>query len=86
MKSVKLHLTIEHSKIAWLTFLLEAYEGLALVRTINPAEGRVVLLIGPGNERDVAAFLDAVGDEIGLVKGLSDDYHYLGKKQRTVEL
>ena len=86
MKSVQCYLTIAPSKIAWLTFLLESYEGLALVRTINPAEGRVVLLIGPGNEKDMSDFLEAVGDEIGLVKGLSDDYHSLRYQKCSVEM
>ncbi|MEW5723790.1 MAG: DUF4911 domain-containing protein [Thermodesulfobacteriota bacterium] len=74
MQSTVLSLTIDRGKIAWLRFVLESYEGLALLRTLDPQAGRVVLLIGRGAEAETAGLLDALEEEIGLVKGLSDDW------------
>ena len=73
MESTRLRLTIDRRKIGWLKFLLESYEGLALLRTLDPQAGRVILLIGPGAETETFELLEAIRDEIGLVEGLSDD-------------
>jgi hypothetical protein len=66
-------LTIASEKIAWLKFLLEGYEGTALMTTVDSSEGRVLLRVGPGAEQEVATMLLAVKSEIGLVEGLSDE-------------
>lgn len=43
--------------------MLEAYEGIATLTTIDPVEGRVVLLVPPGCEEDVDTLLtDLSGD------------------------
>lgn len=74
MESTKIELTIDRSKIGWLKFLLESYEGLALIRTLDPAAGRVILYVGRGAEAETASLLESIKDEIGLVPGLSQDY------------
>jgi hypothetical protein len=73
MNSTRIELTIDHRRIAWLKFLVDSYEGLALLRTIDAAGGRVILLVGRGAEAELAGLLQHIGDEIGLVEGLSDD-------------
>ena len=77
VKSTLIRLTMDYRKIAWLKFLLESYEGLALLRTVDPAAGRVVLLVGRGAEAETAGLLMSIRDEIGLVEGLSDDFQKL---------
>ena len=72
-ESTSIRLTIAAEKIAWLKFLVEGYEGMALLTTIDPAEGKVLLMTAPGAEHEIASMLLAVGPEIGLVEGLSDD-------------
>lgn len=72
-ESTSIRLTIASEKIAWLKFLVEGYEGMALLTTIDPAEGKVLLLAAPGAEHEIASMVLAVGSEIGLVEGLSDD-------------
>lgn len=74
MLSTRIELNIDKRRIAWLRFLLESYEGLALLRTLDPVSGRVVLLIGPGAEAETYELLEAVQEEIGLTAGLSDDW------------
>ena len=73
MESTRIELVIDHRRIAWLKFLLESYEGLALLRTLDPAAGRVLLMIGPGAEKETGLLLRSVKDELGLVEGLSGD-------------
>jgi hypothetical protein len=72
-ESTSIRLTIASEKIAWLKFLVEGYEGTAVVTTIDSSEGRVLLLVGPGAEQEIATLVLAVGPEIGLVEGLSDE-------------
>ncbi|MFH1091135.1 MAG: DUF4911 domain-containing protein, partial [Pseudomonadota bacterium] len=57
----------------WLKFVVESYEGLALLRTIDPVSGCVVLMTSPGVEKDLMGLLAALKEEIGLIEGLSDD-------------
>lgn len=72
-ESTSIRLTIASGKIAWLKFLLEGYEGTALLTTIDSSEGRVLLRVAPGAEQEVVSMLLAVRSEIGLVEGLSDE-------------
>ncbi len=55
---------MEKNKIGLLRFMLEGYEGIATLTTIDPVEGRVVLLIPPGCEEDVDTLLADLSGEI----------------------
>ena len=72
MESTRIRLTIDKRKIAWLKFVLESYEGVALLKTIDQTSGRVLLLVGRGMEDEAAVLLRAIDREIGVVAGLSD--------------
>jgi|GEM_PF-670527 len=73
MESTQVRLTINPRKIAWLKFVLESYEGLALLRTLDAASGRVLLMVGRGAEKETAELLAALEHELGLVEGLSEE-------------
>lgn len=54
---------MDRKQIGLLRFILEAYEGIAALTTIDPAEGRVVLLVPPGCGAEVDTLLaDLAGD------------------------
>lgn len=72
MESTLIRLTINPRKIAWLKFVLESYEGLALLRTLDAEAGRVVLLVGPGAEGEAVGLVSSMKKELGLIEGLSD--------------
>ena len=57
MESKRKYLRIDRNKIGLFRFMLEGYEGLATLTTIDPAQGRVVLLIPPGSENEVDTLL-----------------------------
>lgn len=63
MESQKRHFRMDRKQIGLLRFVLEAYEGIAALTTIDPVEGRVVLLVPPGCEAEVDHLLaDLAGD------------------------
>ena len=51
--SAKRYYRIDRREIAFFKFILEAYDGLAVVSTLDPQAGIVALHIAPGCEPDV---------------------------------
>ena len=51
--STKRYYRIDRREIAFFKFILEAYDGLAVVSTLDSQAGFVVLHIAPGCEQDV---------------------------------
>jgi hypothetical protein len=51
---------VNRRDISFLRFILEAYEGVAVLTTVDPGDGIVKVLIAPGSERVVADVLDAM--------------------------
>ncbi|OIP35236.1 MAG: DUF4911 domain-containing protein [Deltaproteobacteria bacterium CG12_big_fil_rev_8_21_14_0_65_43_10] len=54
---------VDRKNIAFLKFILEAYDGMAVMRTLGPHEGVVELMIAPDFERDVNEILDNLRGE-----------------------
>lgn len=73
MESTKIRLTINPRRIAHLKFVLESYDGLALLKTEDPTAGRVIMYAGRGAEEELAALLDSMKDDLGIIGGLSDE-------------
>jgi len=46
--TVKRYYRVDRGQIHFLKFVLEGYDGIAVLRTIDPQEGLIVLQIGPG--------------------------------------
>ncbi len=51
--SVKKYYRIDRRESYYLKFILEGYGGVAVMRTLDPRKGLVVLHIGPGCEEEV---------------------------------
>jgi hypothetical protein len=62
----KQYFRIDRREIHFLKFILEGYGGLAVMRTIDPQEGVVVLHVSPGSESEVEAILDDIGRQIKI--------------------
>ena len=60
------YLVIRPGEIHYLRFLLEAYEGMATVTTLQPQLGLVRLSIAPGCEQDIESLLRSERDQLGL--------------------
>ena len=56
-ETAKRYYRVDRREIAYLRFILEAYDGLAVVSTLDPEAGIIVLRISPGCEPDVERIL-----------------------------
>ena len=57
VETTKKYYRIDRREISFLKFILEAYDGLALLTTIDSKKGIVVIKIAPGGEADVEMIL-----------------------------
>lgn len=57
---------VDRREIAYLKFILEAYDGLAVVSTLDPEAGLLVLHISPGCEADVEIIMQDLRQDIML--------------------
>ncbi len=57
---------IHRKDIAYFKFIIESYEGMAVVRTEDPHEAVVELMVAPGWERDMEEVLEGLQKEISL--------------------
>lgn len=62
----KRYFKIPRREIAYLRFILESYDGLAFVRTIDSREQLVEIACPPERLADVAALLTDLGGETGM--------------------
>jgi hypothetical protein len=52
--------------IAYFKFIIESYEGMAVIRTKDPHEAIVELMVAPGWEKDLDEVLDGLRKEIPI--------------------
>jgi len=65
LETTKKYFRVDRKDIAYLRFIFEAYDGVAVVRTVDPEAGVIVLHISPGCEADVERILQNLkGDMI----------------------
>lgn len=57
---------VDPCRIHYLRFIMEAYPGLAVVSTLDPALGLVSLAIAPGCEPDVMRILESECETLKL--------------------
>ncbi len=63
-ETVQRYYRVDRREIAFIKFILEAYDGLAVMETLDPMSGRVVFHIAPGCESDVDMILQDLKKEI----------------------
>ena len=69
METTLVRLKIDRSKLSWLKFVMESYEGLALTTTLDPVAGLVLISVAPGAEKDVAELIESMRADLGIVEG-----------------
>ena len=57
VETIKKYCRVDRREISFLKFILEAYDGLAVLTTIDSKKGIVVINIAPGCEADVEMIL-----------------------------
>ena len=63
-KTVKRYYRVDRRGIGFLRFIFEAYEGIAIIETLNPESGLIVIYIAPGCEPDVDMVLADLRSDI----------------------
>ena len=66
METIKRYYRVDRREIAFLRFIFEAYDGLAIIETLNPESGDIVFHIAPGCESDVDVVLRDLKSDIML--------------------
>jgi hypothetical protein len=57
---------VDPYEIHYLKFILEAYEGLATLTTLDPQKGLIQLAVPPGSKGSLEDLLEALGQELEL--------------------
>ena len=65
-ETIRRYYRVDRREIAFLRFVFEAYEGLAIIETLNPESGDIVFYIAPGCESDVDMILRDLKSDIML--------------------
>ena len=57
---------VRRKDIAYLKFIIESYEGMAVIRAKDPHEAIVELMVAPGWEKDLEEVLEGLQKEIPI--------------------
>ena len=68
METIAKYYRIDRREIGFLKFIVEAYDGLAVVTTVDSDAGIVILQIAPGCEADVKTILQELKQDIMIEK------------------
>jgi len=66
VETIKRYYRVDRTAIAYLKFIIEAYDGIAMLRTLDPVMGKICLSIAPGCECDVDLVLADLEAELML--------------------
>jgi len=64
LETLEKRLRVDRREIAYLRFIFEGYDGLAVLTTIDPQAGLVALHVPPGCESDVEEILQGLREEV----------------------
>lgn len=62
-----LYFRIDRRHISFLRFILEAYEGIAVVTTLDPEVGAIKVVVAPGSEEIVTELLEDLRFRQGMM-------------------
>jgi len=66
MDTVSRYYRLHRKDIAYFKFIIESYDGMAVVRTKDPHEAIVELMVAPGWERDLDQVIEGLRREIQI--------------------
>ena len=72
MKTTEQYYRVDRREIAFMKFIFEAYDGIAGMRTTDPAKGIIKLHIAPGCKEQVERILQDLEKEI-LIQRLATE-------------
>ncbi len=66
METTKWMFRVNREDIHYLRTTIEAYDGMAVVRTVDPAQAVIELLIAPGCEEWISRLIAALREKEGI--------------------
>ncbi len=66
MQSIRRSFVTERSKIGYIRFTVESYDGMALVSTVDPHKAMIELKISPGCEEMILELLESFRRDEGI--------------------
>ena len=66
METIKWKFRVSRENIHYLRTTIEAYDGMAVVRTVDPWEATIELLIAPGCEDLISRLIAALREREGI--------------------
>lgn len=79
VETIKRYYRVDRREIAFIKFIVEAYDGIAVLETLDPIAGIVVFHIAPGCKRDIEALLVDLKKEILIEPAQINDELASGK-------
>ena len=67
VKTIKHVFRVERREINYLRVTIESYDGMALVRTVDPEEATIELLDSPGCEAILLSLIESLRTEEGIL-------------------
>jgi len=69
-ETIKQRYRVDRRKIAFIRFIIEAYDGLAIITTLDSESGLIEFQIAPGCAQDVETILEDLKRDIMIEKAL----------------
>ena len=66
LKTIRRYYQVDKASIGFLRFIFEAYDGIAVITTIDAGAGTIVFTIPPGCLEDVLAVIDILRNDIAI--------------------
>ncbi len=67
METIRRVYRIDRCQISFVKFILEAYDNVAVISTLDPGQALVQVIIAPGCETMVDGILTCLGSDVGVV-------------------
>jgi len=68
MNTIQKYFRVNPRDMAYLKFIVESYEGLAVIRTVNPREGIVEWMIPPSLVEEADELIASLQEEIVIMR------------------
>jgi len=66
MDTISLLIRIPPEEIAFLSFILESYEGVAIARTVDPLQGLMELMVSPDYQEEMREILKDLSQQFPI--------------------
>ena len=66
MQTSKYIFSVRRNEICYLQWIIESYDGMASMRTINPVNGEIEISLPPGCEEEIFSLINYLKEEGGI--------------------